>query len=117
MTADGFRRIALAMKDVTESAHHGHPDFRVGGRIFASVGYPDAAWGMVILTPEDQAEWVRSHPAAFAPVKGKWGEGGSTNVRLAAVDEETLGEVLTLARQLAEAKQSARRPARRRRTS
>ena len=59
-----------------------HPDFRVGGRIFATMGYPRAGWAMVALTPEDQAAFVAMKPAAFAPVKGKWGEQGATNVIL-----------------------------------
>lgn len=97
MTGAGFRRIALGLKDAIEQAHHGHPDFRVGGRIFATLGYPDKKWGMVSLTLDQQREWVRAHPTAFAPVKGAWGEEGATNVRLAAVNEEALGEALTLA--------------------
>src|SRR5687767_9800450 len=109
MTAAGFRRIALALDGVVESAHHGHPDFRVGGRVFATLGYPDKAWGMVNLTPDQQREWVRAYSDAFVAVKGKWGEQGSTNVRLAAVEEEALGEALTLARQNVVARVKARR--------
>lgn len=109
MTAAGFRRIALALDGVVESAHHGHPDFRVEGRVFATLGYPDNAWGMVNLTPDQQRDWLRAHPDAFVAVKGKWGEQGSTNVRLAAVQEEALGEVLTLARRNAVAKGKTRR--------
>ena len=97
MTPSGFRRIALGLTEAIEHAHHGHPDFRVGGRIFATLGYPDAKWGMVALTPEQQRTWVRDHPPAFVPVKGVWGEQGATGVRLDAVDEEALGEALTLA--------------------
>jgi hypothetical protein len=104
MTANRFRRIALAMKDAVEGAHHGHPDFRVGGRIFATLGYPDMTCGTVMLTPEQQPDVVRAHPEAFVPVKGKWGEQGSTTVRLPMVDEEALGEALTLAWQNAAAK-------------
>jgi hypothetical protein len=97
MTPAGFRRIALGLKDATEQAHHDHPDFRVGGRIFATLGYPDKKWGMVSLTPEQQRSWVRDFPAAFIPVKGAWGEKGATSVRLDAVEEEALGEALTAA--------------------
>ena len=97
MTAAGFRRIALGLKEAVEHAHHGHPDFRVGGRLFATLGYPDAAHGMVVLTPEQQQEWVRAQPAAFTPAAGAWGDKGCTVVRLRAADEESLGETLTLA--------------------
>ena len=97
MTASGFRRIALGLKEAVEEAHHGHPDFRVGGRIFATLAYPDTAWGMAALTADQQRTLLRDHPAAFTPAKGAWGDQGATMVRLAAVDEETLGEALTLA--------------------
>lgn len=97
MTPTRFREIALGLRDAVEQAHQGHPDFRVGGRIFASLGYPDANWGMVTLTPEQQREFVRGSPGAFVPAAGAWGEQGSTTVRLDAVGEEELGEVLTLA--------------------
>jgi|SRR5688572_9079968 hypothetical protein len=104
MSADDFRRIALGMEGAVESAHHGHPDFRVVGRIFATLGYPNREWGMVNLTPEQQRAQVRDHPRAFVPVKGTWGEQGSTNVRLDAIDDDTLGEAMTLAWQNARAK-------------
>jgi hypothetical protein len=97
MTPDGFRRLALGMEGVIEKAHQGHPDFRVGGRIFATLGYPDGKHGMVVLTPEQQRSWVRDQGAAFAPVNGAWGEQGCTTVRLEATDEDTLAEALTLA--------------------
>jgi len=97
VTAAGFRRIALGLKDVVGQAHHGHPDFRVGGRIFATLGYPDNKCGMVILPREQQRDFVRDRPDVFVPAAGAWGEQGSTTVRLAAVDEEALGEALTLA--------------------
>ena len=61
----------------------GHPDFRVRGKIFATLAWPDASWGMVKLTPEQQRMFVRGRPAAFMPVAGGWGRRGSTNVRLA----------------------------------
>jgi hypothetical protein len=97
VTAAGFRRIALGLRDAVEQAHHGHPDFRVGGRIFATLGYPDKKWGVVNLTHDQQRGFVHDHPAVFVPAAGAWGEQGSTTVRLDAVDEETLGEALTLA--------------------
>jgi hypothetical protein len=67
-----------------------HPDFRVGGRVFATIGFPDQTWGMVKFTPEQQAEFVKTAPKTFVPVAGKWGSKGSTNVRLSEVDKVTL---------------------------
>jgi hypothetical protein len=67
-----------------------HPDFRVGGKIFATIDFPDHAWGMVKLTPEQQAEFIKAAPEAFFPVAGKWGLKGGTNVRLSQVDKATL---------------------------
>jgi hypothetical protein len=96
MTANDFRRIALGMKDAIEAAHMGHPDFRVRNKIFASL-HADMEWGMVKLTPDQQREFVKEHPAAFKPENGAWGRQGCTAVRLGTVDEETLGEALTLA--------------------
>jgi hypothetical protein len=91
-----FRRIALAFDGAVESAHMGHPDFRVNGRIFATLT-ADGKRGMVQLPATDQQEFVRAHPEVFEPAPGAWGRGGSTMVRLAAVEEETLGEAMTLA--------------------
>ena len=96
MNESDFRRIATGMKDTVESAHMGHPDFRTNGRIFATLHH-DRAWGMVALTPEQQAAFMRDEPAAFKPEPGAWGRQGCTAVRLDAVDDETLGEALTLA--------------------
>jgi hypothetical protein len=96
MNADDFRRIALGHEGAIESAHMGHPDFRAHGRIFATL-HADTAFGMVKLTPDDQRAFMEAHPDAFAPEAGAWGRGGSTRVRLDAVDENTLGEAMTLA--------------------
>jgi hypothetical protein len=82
MTPDGFRRLALRLPEATEGSHFGHPDFRVGGRIFASLGYPDPAWAVVRLTPEQQEALCHAEPEIFLPVKGGWGRQGATNVRL-----------------------------------
>lgn len=98
MNAKDFRRIALGMKDAVEGAHMGHPDFRAGGRIFATL-HGDNKFGMVKLTPEQQQAFVRDHGAAFKPENGAWGRQGCTAVDLARVDEEALGQALTLARQ------------------
>lgn len=82
MTADLFRRLALKLPEAAEVGHMGHPDFRVGGKIFATLGYPDDGFAMVKLTPDQQESFVSGAPAAFAPVKGGWGRRGATQVRL-----------------------------------
>lgn len=97
MTAAEFRRLALSMPDAEESAHMNHPDFRVGGRIFATLGYPDEAWGMVKLFPDQQEEFVAADPRTFTPVKGAWGKGGCTNVLLEAAAVDRLREALSAA--------------------
>jgi hypothetical protein len=82
MTPDGFRRLALSLPDTSEVGHMGHPDFRRGGRIFATLGYPDGGWGMVKLTPEQQQAFVDDDPETFTPLKNAWGDRGCTNVKL-----------------------------------
>jgi len=82
MTATQFRRMALSLPGASERAHMSHPDFRIGRKIFATLGYPDDAWGMVKFTPAQQRQFVRSEPKIFAPVKGSWGRQGCTNVCL-----------------------------------
>jgi len=77
----------------------GHPDFRSHGRIFATL-HADDRHGMVKITPEQQQRFVESHPGAFTPESGAWGRQGCTRVRLDAVDEDTLGEALSLASQV-----------------
>ena len=96
MTPDGFRRLALKMEGAIEGAHMGHPDFRANGKIFATL-YPDGQRGMVQLKPEQQQDFISTDNAAFAPASGAWGRGGSTTVQLALVDEDQLGEAMTLA--------------------
>lgn len=82
MTADAFRRLALSLPEAIESSHMGHPDFRVGGKIFATLGAPDPSYAMVKLHPDQQEAFVSAEPAVFVPVKGGWGLQGATNVRL-----------------------------------
>jgi hypothetical protein len=77
--------------------HGGHPDFRAGGKVFATLGYPGAEWGMVKLTPEQQRMLVDAEPQMFVPVKGTWGLRGATSVRLAAADQRTMRSALTMA--------------------
>ena len=96
LKAQDFRRIALRMTDAVESAHMGHPDFRVNNRIFATL-HADNQVGMVKLTPDQQKRFVEGAPAAFAPESGAWGRSGCTSVRLEAVDADSLGEAMTLA--------------------
>ena len=112
MTAQGFRRIALGMEGAVESAHMGHPDFRVHNRIFATLHH-DPRFGNLSLTPEQQAVFRRDHPDAFEPASGAWGRSGATTVSLESVSEEALGEAMTLAWQNTVAK-SASRPRKRR---
>ncbi len=97
MSASRFRRVALALPEAVEGAHQGHADFRVGKRIFATLGYPDKAWGMVKLTADQQSMLVGAEPDVFRPVPGGWGKRGSTLMRLAAADLATLQSALTMA--------------------
>jgi hypothetical protein len=91
-----FRRMALGFDGAIESAHMGHPDFRAHGRIFATIQH-DLQWGMVSLTPDQQRRFVGDNLESFKPAAGAWGAGGSTLVHFASVEEEVLGEALTLA--------------------
>jgi hypothetical protein len=93
-SADDFRRLALAFPGAEERAHMGHPDFRVGGKIFATLGAPGDDWGMVGLLIEQQELAMEVEPDAFKPAAGAWGRGGSTLVRLDAVPDEWLERVL-----------------------
>jgi len=93
-SADDFRRIALAFPGAEESAHMAHPDFRVGGKIFATLGAPSEEYGMVALLPEQQELAIEAAPDAFKPAAGAWGRGGSTLVDLAAVSDEWLERAL-----------------------
>lgn len=76
MTADQFRKLALSLPETSEQSHMRHPDFRVHGKIFATLGYPDEGWGMVKLSREQQRHWVEREPKIFQPVKGEWGRRG-----------------------------------------
>jgi hypothetical protein len=96
MTANEFRRAALALPDALESVHMGHPDFRVAGRIFATLSRGEVH-GVVMLTPAQQRAFIEQDPAAFAPVKGAWGRRGCTQVDLAAARPHVLRDALALA--------------------
>jgi hypothetical protein len=96
MTAAEFRRLALSLPEASEAAHMGHPDFRVGGKIFATLG-PDEEWGMVKLTADEQAALIKSEPDAFHPAKGAWGRRGCTIVRLHKAKSLTVRHALLAA--------------------
>lgn len=96
MTPDVFREIALGMQDAIERAHMGHPDFRANGRIFATL-HADDEWGTIMLAPDEQREFLRSHPGTFVPASGAWGRQGCTNVRLSAADAATVRSAMLLA--------------------
>ena len=111
MTPDDFRRIALSQAGACEMSHMGHPDFRVNGKIFATLAYPNVGWGMVKLAPEDQATFIERDPAAFQPVPGAWGKGGATRVHLAVADEDAVGEALSIAARSVTTKKPRKKPA------
>jgi hypothetical protein len=97
MTANDFRKLALALPEAEERTHMNHPDFRVAGKIFATLGYPDKSRGMVKLSPEDQHYFSKDYPDAFTSVKGNWGLRGATTVHLKAAKKEALGKALQAA--------------------
>jgi hypothetical protein len=97
MTASDFRRIAMSLDGAEEGSHMGSPDFRVGGRIFATLAAQKQGYGNLMLAPEQQADFVRELPNVFLPVAGGWGKMGATHVRLAAVDEDVLTGALRTA--------------------
>jgi len=96
MTDDDFRKLALSLPETVEQEHHGHPDFRIGGKIFATLG-PEETWGMVKLTPEQQAVLVKTEPKAFQPIKGGWGLRGATQVILKSASKASVRNALGLA--------------------
>jgi hypothetical protein len=97
VTSADFRRMALSFPGAEEQAHMNHPDFRVGGKIFATLGYPDASRGMVKLFPDQQAEFVAADPKSFVPVKGAWGKQGSTHVLLKSANKQKVREAMQAA--------------------
>lgn len=103
-----FRRIALGLDGAVESSHMGHPDFRAHGRIFVTLQH-DRQWGGLMLTPAQQKQFMNDYPDSFKPAAGAWGVGGATLVHLPGVDEEALGEAITLSWKNAAAKKAAKK--------
>lgn len=90
MTVHDFRRIALSLEGAEESSHMGQPDFRVGGRIFATLASARDGYGNLSLTPEQQAAFVEELPDVFLPIASGWGRMGMTHIRLSAASEDVL---------------------------
>jgi hypothetical protein len=97
MTPNEFRKLALSFGEAVERSHMGHPDFRVGGKIFATLGYPNETRGMVKLTPDDQARFIAAQPQAFEPASGAWGRWGCTLVQLRSAKKSLVKEAMALA--------------------
>jgi hypothetical protein len=94
MNAADFRRLALRLEGAVEGSHMGSPDFRVGGRIFATLASQNQGYGNLMLTPELQAEFVEAQPEIFVPIAGGWGRMGATHIQLARADEAILSGAL-----------------------
>jgi len=110
MDADDFRRTALSLEGAAESSHMGSPDFRVGGRIFATLASQKQGYGNLMLTPEQQAAFIEELPDVFVPIAGGWGRMGATHVRLAAATEDVLAGALRTAWKLRVEKNTKARP-------
>jgi hypothetical protein len=105
MTAAEFRRLALQLPEAVAGEHMGHPDFRVGGKIFATLNHPDRGWAMVKLPPAEQAATLLTRPAGLKAAAGAWGERGATLIDLKVAARQSVGLAL-------EAAWRARAPAR-----
>src|SRR5258705_2561881 len=97
MNAADFRRIALSLEGAEEGSHMGAADFRVGGRIFATLASQKQGYGNLMLTPQQQAEFVGESPGIFVPIAGGWGRMGMTHIRLAKTTEDVLAGALRTA--------------------
>ena len=96
-TPQDFRRLALSLPQTEQRQHMNHPDFRVAGKIFATLAYPNKQFAMVKLTPMQQHDVIQAHPSAFQPVTGAWGRKGCTHVILAKVTKHALKEAILTA--------------------
>jgi hypothetical protein len=94
MTSDDFRRLALALEGAEESSHMGQPDFRVAGRIFATLASAAQGYGNLMLTPDQQAAFVEELPEIFIPIRGGWGRMGMTHINLAEATDDILAGAL-----------------------
>src|SRR5258708_24576304 len=90
MKPSDFRRIALSLEGAEEGSHMGSPDFRVGGRIFATLAAQAQGYGNLMLTPEQQAAFVAEAPQVFIPIHGRWGRNGATHLKLASANEDLI---------------------------
>jgi hypothetical protein len=97
LTAADFRRIALSLPESAEGSHFKHADFRVGGKIFATLAFESEGYGVLLLTPEQQAGMVEDEPKVFSAVPGGWGLQGTTRVCLARVAPDVLEAALRAA--------------------
>jgi len=97
MDARDFRRIALSLEGAEEGSHMGAADFRVGGRIFATLAALDQGYGNLMLSPELQADFVGEAPEIFVPIHGGWGRMGMTHIRLSKASEDVLAGALRAA--------------------
>jgi hypothetical protein len=117
MTTDEFRRLALEIPTAVEASHMNHPDFRVAGKIFASLGVPEENWGMVKLTPEQQRAFIEKAPAVFKPCSGAWGRQGATNVYLPSAKTSIVRAGLDAAAKNVAGRKKRKTPNAQRRTS
>jgi hypothetical protein len=105
MTPKEFRRLALSLPETEERAHMEHPDFRVGGKIFATLGYPEGGFAMVKITPIEQEMFVKAQPTVFKPCNGAWGRRGATSVNLKSARKPVIRRALLAAWRLTTPKQ------------
>ena len=115
MKAADFRRIALSLEGAEEGSHMGATDFRVGGRIFATLASQSQGYGNLMLTPEQQSAFVEELPDVFVPIAGGWGRMGMTHIRLALASEDALAGALRTAWKLRNEKNA--RPGQKKRTT
>jgi hypothetical protein len=104
-----FRKLALSLEGATESAHMGHPDFRLNNRIFATLSYQDKGFGVLKLTIEQQEAFITDQPSIFSPVQGGWGRMGMTFLHLNEADKSIMAGALKTAYQNLHAKQSLKK--------